>query len=58
MVMELEELDEIKNEQYVSMIVQAAIPPATMTTQEIAEATNLDPLAKRITLGDQHGQAP
>jgi hypothetical protein len=34
---------EIKNEQDVSMIVQAAIPPAIMTTQEIAEATSLDP---------------
>ncbi len=35
-------LEEIKIEQNVSMVVQAAIPP-TMTTQEIAEATSLGP---------------
>jgi hypothetical protein len=47
-------LEEIKSEQYVSMVVQAAIPPA-MTTQEIAEATSLDPelseLRQAITTG-------
>jgi hypothetical protein len=36
-------LKEIKSEQYVSMVIKAAIPSATMTTQGIAEATSLDP---------------
>jgi hypothetical protein len=35
-------MEVIKSEQYFSMVVQAAIPPP-MTTQEIAEATSLDP---------------
>ena len=36
-------LKEIESEQYVTLVVQAAIPSATMTTQGIAEATSLDP---------------
>ena len=47
-------LKEIKSEQYVSMVVQAAIPSA-MTTQGIAEETSLDPelseLRQAITTG-------
>ena len=52
-------LEEIKSERYVSMIVQAAVPPA-MTTQEIAEATHLDPelceLRQAITTGKRLGK--
>jgi hypothetical protein len=47
-------LKEIKSEQYVTLVVQAAIPSA-MTTQGIAEATSLEPelskLRQAITTG-------
>jgi hypothetical protein len=47
-------LEEVKTEQHICMVVQAALPPA-MTIQDIAEATNGDPelteLRKRIIHG-------
>ena len=42
-----EYLEELKTEQHISMVTQAALPPA-MTIQEVAEATSQDPELKEL----------